>query len=81
MGAGGEKMIKTFFRVLERQNLQNQTIYELYTSNNKSKYSRILRTFSNLQKDFEELYTKETIFKAATTEFPSKNPKRTNWPL
>ena len=52
MGAGGEKMIKTFFRVLERQNLQNQTIYELYTSNNKSKYSRILRTFSNLQKDF-----------------------------
>ena len=28
-----------FFKVLERQNMQNQTIFELYTDNNKSKYS------------------------------------------
>ena len=28
-----------FFKVLERQNMQNQTIFELYTDDNKSKYS------------------------------------------
>ena len=27
---------RTFFKVLERQNMQNQTILELYTYNNKS---------------------------------------------
>ena len=27
---------KTFFNILERQNMQNQTILELYTDNNKS---------------------------------------------
>ena len=27
----GEKRSKTFFKVLERQNMQNQTISELYT--------------------------------------------------
>ena len=27
------------FKVLERQNMQNQTIFELYTDDNKSKYS------------------------------------------
>ena len=31
MGAGGRKMLsKTFFKVLDRQNVQNQTIFELY---------------------------------------------------
>ena len=30
---------KTFFKVLERQNMKNQTIFELYTDDNKSKYS------------------------------------------
>ena len=39
MGAGRRKMLKIFFKVLERQNLQNQTIFELYTDDNKSKYS------------------------------------------
>ena len=34
-----EKCPKTFFKVLERQNMQNQTIFELYTDDNKSKYS------------------------------------------
>ena len=33
--AGGEKFPKTFFEVLERQNMKN----ELYTDDNKSKYS------------------------------------------
>ena len=34
-----EKCSKTFFKVFERQNLQNQTISEFYTDDNKSKYS------------------------------------------
>ena len=43
MTAEGEKCSKTFFKVLARQNIQNQTISELYTDNNKSKYSSNLR--------------------------------------
>ena len=39
MGAGGEKWSKSFFKVLERQNLRNQTMFELYADDNKSKYS------------------------------------------
>ena len=39
LGAGGQKMPQNFFKVLERQNMQNQTIFELYTDDNKSKYS------------------------------------------
>ena len=30
---------KTFVKVLERQNIQSQTIFELYTDDNKSKFS------------------------------------------
>ena len=37
--AGDKKGPKTFFEVLERQNMENQTIFELYTDENKSKYS------------------------------------------
>ena len=37
--AAGRKYAKTFFKVLERQNMKNQTISELYTDDNKSKYS------------------------------------------
>ena len=40
MGVQVEKCFKTFFKVFERQNKQNQTIYELSTEDNKSKYSR-----------------------------------------
>ena len=34
----GQKCSKTFFKVLERQNRQNQTISELYANDNKSKH-------------------------------------------
>ena len=37
--AGGQKIPQTFLEVLERQNMENQTIFELYTDDNKSKYS------------------------------------------
>ena len=36
----GVKRSKTFFKVLERQNMQNQTISELYIDDQKSKYSK-----------------------------------------
>ena len=35
----GKKCSKTFFKVLEKQNMQNQAIFELYINDNKSKYS------------------------------------------
>ena len=34
-----KKSPKTFFKVLERQNMKNQTTFELYTDDNESKYS------------------------------------------
>ena len=37
--AAGRECAKVFFKVLERQNMKNQTISELYTDDNKSKYS------------------------------------------
>ena len=57
--------------------MQNQTIFELYTDGNKSKYSSnpkdILK--SEKKKKNEKLYTKQTST-AATTEFVWKIPNR-----
>ena len=50
---GGRKCPKTFFEVLERQKIKNQTIFEFYTDDNKSKFLAILWTFLNLQKNYE----------------------------
>ena len=52
-----EKSPETFFKVLERQNLQNQTISELYTDDNKSKFCSNLKDFSNLQKKIVRHFT------------------------
>ena len=54
--------------------MQNQTIFELYTDDNKSKYSSSPITFLNLQKNMK-LYSKCTST-AATTEFVWKIPNR-----
>ena len=54
--AGGEK--NAFFKVLERQNMQNQTIFELYTDDNKSKYSSNHKDILKSAKKFMQLYTK-----------------------
>ena len=35
----GEKCSKSFFKILERQNMQNQNVSELYTVDKKSKFS------------------------------------------
>ena len=48
-------MPQNFFKVLERQNMQNQTIFELYTDDNQSKYSSnpedILKTGKKIMKN------------------------------
>ena len=72
-----EKRWQTFFKVLERQNLQNWTKSKLYTDNNKSKYSSNPKDIFKSAKNFcETLSTKETTSKAATTEFLTKIPNR-----
>ena len=73
----GEKRSKTLFKVFERQNLQNQTISEFYTDDNKSKYSSNPKDiFKSVKKISEKIYTKEATSKAATTEFLSNIPNR-----
>ena len=60
-------------KALERQNIKKQTISELYTDDNQSKYSSnpegILKSAKKKKKNF---YTKETTSKATTTEILSK---------
>ena len=75
LGAGGQKMPQNFFKVLERQNMQNQTIFELYTDDNKSKYSSNPKDILKSAKKKKKLYTK-WISTAATTEFLRKIPNR-----
>ena len=68
---------KIYFKVLERQNLQNQTIYKFYSDDNKSKYSSDLKDiFKSAKKFYEKLYIQETTSNAATTEFLSKIPNK-----
>ena len=48
---------KIYFKVLERQNLQNQTIYKFYSDDNISKYSSDLKDiFKSAKKFYEKLY-------------------------
>ena len=53
----GEICLETFFRVLERKNLQNQTTFKLYTDDNKSKYSSNAKeTLKSVKKCYEALH-------------------------
>ena len=73
----GEKCSKTFFKVLERKNMQNQTRSRFILMIINQNILATLLTFSNLQKQFyERFYTKETTFKTATTAFHSQIPNR-----
>ena len=58
---------------MELTDMQNQTISELYTDDEKSKYSSnpndILKTLKNF---YEKLYAKETTSKTATAKLFSK---------
>ena len=56
---------KNFQSTWKNKTCKNQTISGLYTDGNK-------QTFSNPEKNYERLYTKETTSKADTTQFLSK---------
>ena len=66
----GKKFPKTFFEVLERQDMKDQTIFELYTDDNK--YSSNPMNILKSAKKFMKLYTKCSS-RAATTEFVLKS--------
>ena len=51
-------------------------MFELYTENNKSKYSSNLKSFFKSAKKIRKLYAEEILFKTATTEFLSKVSNR-----
>ena len=60
-----------------RQNMQNQTISELYTNDKTSKYSSNCNNIVKSGKNFyEKFYTKETMSKTATVELFSKISNR-----
>ena len=71
----GEKCSKSSFRILERQNMQNQTISELYTDDKKSKFSSnpedILKSGKKI---YENLYTRKKVSKSATNKLLNKIP-------
>ena len=71
----GEKCSESSFRILERQNMQNQTISELYTDDKKSKFSSnpedILKS---AKKIYENLYTRKKVSKSATNKLLNKIP-------
>ena len=58
----GEKCSKTFFKVLERQNMQNQTILESYTDDNKSKYSSNPKDILNCTKQQQQQQQQQQNF-------------------
>ena len=72
----GEKCSKSFFRILERQNMQNQTISELYTDDKKSKFSSNPEDILNksAKKIYENLYTRKKVSKSATNKLLNKIP-------
>ena len=63
----GKKCSKTFVNVLERQRLQNQRIFELYTDENKSKYfsnpKDILKSEKKKQKKKQQKQPLEVFYK------------------
>ena len=70
-----EKCSKTFFRVIERQHMQNQTISELYTDKQNSIYSSDPNEILNSAKKFyENLYSKENVSRDAIDELLNKIP-------
>ena len=69
----GEKCSKSFFNILERQHMQNQTISELYIDDEKSKTSENPKDILNSAKKFyESLYTREKISQPAINKLLNK---------
>ena len=56
-----EKCWKTFYKVFKDKNLQNQTMFELYTDDNKTKYSNNPKeNLKSAKKCYERICTQET---------------------
>ena len=71
----GEKCSNSFFKILERQHMQNQTISELYTNDKKSKVSNNPGEILNsAKKIYGNLYTREKVSKSAVNELLNKIP-------
>ena len=65
---------KPFLEVIKSENVQNQTLYELYTDDNESKYSNNPKSiFKSSKKNYE---SKKPTSKAATTEILTKISSR-----
>ena len=54
-------MPQTFFKVLERQNVQNQTLFELYTDDSKSKYSSNIKDILKSAKKIMKISTSSEL--------------------
>ena len=65
---------KFFLEVIKSENVQNQTLYELYTDDNKSKYSNNPKSIFKSSKKFYE--SKKPTSKAAMTEILTKISSR-----
>ena len=66
MDLEGEKCSKYFFKILERQLMQNEAISELYANDKKSKFSSNSEDIlKSAKKFYENLFTGENISKSA----------------
>ena len=74
MGAKQWKTLENVFQSTGKtKSTKWKTISELYTDDNKSKYSSNCKGIFKSVKTFsDKLHTQETTFKAVTTEFTSK---------
>ena len=71
----GEKWSQIFFKILERQNMQDQTILELYTDDKKPKYfDNPKDILKSAKKFYENLYTRENVPESAVSELLNKIP-------
>ena len=74
MGARGQKMLQNFLQKnWKTKYAKSNNIWIIYTDNINENILAVLRTLSNHQKRiYEDLYTKKTTSKAATTELLRK---------
>ena len=62
----GEKCSKYFFKILERQHMQNEAVSELYANDKRSEFSSNSEDIlKSAKKFYENLYVEENISKSA----------------
>ena len=70
----GEKCSKSFFNILERQHMQNQTISELYTDDKSKTSDNPKDILNSAKKSYKSLHTREEISQPAINELLNKIP-------